>query len=111
MNNKTKAAKWKKESGRRSSLGIEFVGRRGTRKNEEIDWYINESGSPLVIITQGTFKDFLVLRRDVYDNLENMFGLDTTDDIQAHLRKYFYTKWGIETDIIYTFEPGNEGMV
>mgnify|MGYP006267270859 FL=1 len=81
------------------------------KKDEDTDWYVNESGNPLVIINHGTFKGFLVLRRDIYDTLENMFGLDTTDDIQAHLRKYFYTKWGIDTDIIYTFEPGNESMV
>jgi hypothetical protein len=40
-----------------------------------------------------------------------MFGLDTTDDIQAHLRKYFYTKWGLPIDTVYTYNPGNENMV
>jgi len=81
------------------------------KKDEDTDWYANASGNPLVIINHGTFKGLLVLRRDIYDNLEKMFGLDTTDTIQAHLRKYFYTKWGIDVDIIYTFEPGNEYMV
>jgi hypothetical protein len=51
-----------------------------------------------------------MLRRDIYDNLEKMFGLDTTDDIQGHLRKYFYTKWGLPTEIIYTYDSGNEHM-
>jgi hypothetical protein len=40
-----------------------------------------------------------------------MFGLDTTDNIQANLRKYFYTKWGIPVDIVYTYGLGNENMV
>lgn len=80
-------------------------------KDDNIDWYVNKSGRPLVIISQGVFKGLLVLRRDIYDNLGKMFGLDTTDDIQGHLRKYFYTKWGMDVDTIYTFEPGNEDMV
>jgi hypothetical protein len=53
----------------------------------------------------------LALRRDIYDNLEKMFGLDTTDDTQAHLRKYFYTKWGLPVDVVYTYKPGSEDMV
>jgi hypothetical protein len=40
-----------------------------------------------------------------------MFGLDTTDDIQAHLKKYFYTKWGLPVDMVYTYNPGNEVMI
>jgi hypothetical protein len=80
-------------------------------RNKDIDWYVNQSGSPLVIISKGSFKDILALRRDIYDNLENMFGLDTTDDIQANLKKYFFMEWGLPVEIVYTFEPENENMV
>jgi hypothetical protein len=88
-----------------------------SRLNDIIESYlnselgVNQSGRPIVIISKGSFKDILSLRRDVYDNLEKMFGLDTTDDIQAHLRKYFYTKWGLPIDTVYTYSPGNEGMI
>jgi hypothetical protein len=81
------------------------------QRRDDTDWYVNQSGHPLVIISKGSFKDILALRRDIYDNLENMFGLDTTDDIQANLRKYFYMKWELPLEIVYTFEPGNEGVV
>ena len=72
------------------------------------DWYINKSGEPLVIISHGSFKDIIMLRRDIYNDLESMFGLDTTDDIQGKLRKYFYTEWGLPTDVIYTYDRGSE---
>ena len=81
------------------------------QRREDTDWYVNQSGRPIVIISKGSFKDILSLRRDIYDNLEKMFGLDTTDDVQAHLRKYFYTKWGLPIDTVYTYSPGNEVMV
>ena len=81
------------------------------QRRDDTDWYVNQSGHPLVIISKGSFKDILALRRDIYDNLENMFGLETTDDIQANLRKYFYMKWELPLEIVYTFEPGNEGVV
>ena len=81
------------------------------QRRDDTDWYVNQSGRPIVIISKGGFKDILSLRRDIYDNLEKMFGLDTTDDVQAHLRKYFCTKWGLPIDTVYTYSPGNEVMV
>jgi hypothetical protein len=79
--------------------------------NEKTDWYVNKSGKPLVIISHGSFKDIVMLRRDINNNLKNMFGLDTTDDLQANLRKYFYMKWGLPVEMVYTFELSNEDMV
>ena len=72
---------------------------------EDTDWYVDQSGHPLVINSKYNSKDILSLRRDIYGNLEKMFGLDTTDDIQRHLKKYFYTKWGLLVDIVYTYSP------
>lgn len=92
-------------------LSSELSDLKLVERNEDTDWYVNQSGRPIVIISKGSFKDILSLRRDIYDNLEKMFGLDTTDDVQAHLRKYFYTKWGLPIDTVYTYNPGNEGMV
>ena len=92
-------------------LSSELSDLKLVERNENTDWYVNQSGHPLVIISKGSFKDILALRRDIYNNLEKLFGLDTTDDIQANLRKYFYTKWGLSVEIVYTFEPGNEYMV
>jgi hypothetical protein len=94
-----------------SYLNSELGDLKLVERREDTDWYVNQSGRPIVIISKGSFKDILSLRRDVYDNLEKMFGLDTTDDIQAHLRKYFYTKWGLPIDTVYTYSPGNEGMI
>jgi hypothetical protein len=94
-----------------SYLNSELGNLKLVERREDTDWYVNQSGRPIVIISKGSFKDILSLRRDVYDNLEKMFGLDTTDDIQAHLRKYFYTKWGLPIDTVYTYSPGNEGMI
>jgi hypothetical protein len=94
-----------------SYLNSELGDLKLVERREDTDWYVNQSGRPIVIISKGSFKDILSLRRDVYDNLEKMFGLDTTDDIQAHLRKYFYTKWGLPIDTVYTYNPGNENMV
>jgi len=92
-----------------SYLNSELGDLKLINKNEgHDDWYINKSGEPLVIISHGSFKDIIMLRRDIYNNLESMFGLDTTDDIQGHLRKYFYTEWGLPTDVIYTYDRGNE---
>ena len=92
-------------------LSSELSDLKLVERNEDTDWYVNQSGRPIVIISKGSFKDILSLRRDIYDNLEKMFGLDTTDDVQAHLRKYFYTKWGLPVDMVYTYNPGNEDMV
>jgi hypothetical protein len=92
-------------------LSSELSDLKLVERNKNTDWYINQSGYPLVIISKGSFKNILALRRDIYDNLQNMFGLDTTDDIQANLRKYFYMKWDFPVEIVYTFESGNEGMV
>ena len=94
-----------------SYLNSELGNLKLIQRREDTDWYVNQSGRPIVIISKGSFKDILSLRRDVYDNLEKMFGLDTTDDIQGHLRKYFYTKWGLPIDTVYTYSPGNEGMI
>lgn len=94
-----------------SYLSSELGNLNLVQRREDTDWYVNQSGRPIVIISKGSFKDILSLRRDIYDNLEKMFGLDTTDDVQAHLRKYFYTKWGLPIDTVYTYNPGNEGMV
>lgn len=93
-----------------SYLSSELGDLKLVKKKDNLDWYVNRSGEPLVIITKGSFKDYLVLRRDIYDNLENMFGLDTTDDIQANLRKYFHMKWGLPVEIVYTFDSSNEEM-
>jgi hypothetical protein len=94
-----------------SYLNSELGNLNLVQRREDTDWYVNQSGRPIVIISKGSFKDILSLRRDIYDNLEKMFGLDTTDDVQAHLRKYFYTKWGLPIDTVYTYNSGNEGMV
>ena len=94
-----------------SYLSSELGNLNLVQRREDTDWYVNQSGRPIVIISKGSFKDILSLRRDIYDNLEKMFGLDTTDDVQAHLRKYFYTKWGLPIDTVYTYSSGNEGMV
>jgi hypothetical protein len=94
-----------------SYLNSELGNLNLVQRREDTDWYVNQSGRPIVIISKGSFKDILSLRRDIYDNLEKMFGLDTTDDVQAHLRKYFYTKWGLPIDTVYTYSSGNEGMV
>ena len=94
-----------------SYLNSELGNLNLVQRREDTDWYVNQSGRPIVIISKSSFKDILSLRRDIYDNLEKMFGLDTTDDVQAHLRKYFYTKWGLPIDTVYTYNPGNEGMV
>jgi hypothetical protein len=93
-----------------SYLNSELGNLKLIQRREDTDWYVNQSGRPIVIISHGPFKDIVMLRRDIYNNLENMFGLDTTDDIQGHLRKYFYTKWGLPTEIIYTYDRGNEHM-
>lgn len=94
-----------------SYLSYELGNLNLVQRREDTDWYVNQSGRPIVIISKGNFKDILSLRRDIYDNLEKMFGLDTTDDIQAHLKKYFYTKWGLPVDMVYTYNPGNENML
>ena len=94
-----------------SYLNSELGNLNLVQRREDTDWYVNQSGRPIVIISKGSFKDILSLRRDIYDNLEKMFGLDTTDDVQAQLRKYFYTKWGLPIDTVYTYSSGNEGMV
>lgn len=94
-----------------SYLSSELGNLKLIQRREDTDWYVNQSGRPIVIISKGSFKDILSLRRDIYDNLEKMFGLDTTDDVQAHLRRYFYTKWGLPVDMVYTYNPGNESMV
>jgi hypothetical protein len=68
-------------------------------------WYVDESGEPLVVIYPRYHGgDLLVLRRVIYDTVANMFGLETTDDIQAPILKYFREKWGILVNTIYTFE-------
>ena len=94
-----------------SYLSSELGNLNLVQRRDDTDWYVNQSGRPIVIISKGSFKDILSLRRDIYNNLERMFGLDTTDDIQAHLKKYFYTKWGLPVDMVYTYSPGNEGML
>lgn len=94
-----------------SYLSSELGNLKLIKRREDTDWYVNQSGRPIVIVSKYSFKDILSLRRDIYDNLEKMFGLDTTDDIQAHLKKYFYTKWGLPVDMVYTYNPGNENMV
>jgi hypothetical protein len=95
-----------------SYLSSELGDLKLVQRREDTDWYVNQSGRPIVIISKISFgKDILSLRRDIYDNLEKMFGLDTTDDIQAHLRKYFYTNWELPVDIVYTYSPGNESML
>lgn len=94
-----------------SYLSSELGNLKLIKRREDTDWYVNQSGRPIVIVSKGSFKDILSLRRDIYDNLEKMFGLDTTDDIQAHLKKYFYTKWGLPVDMVYTYNPGNEVMI
>jgi hypothetical protein len=92
-------------------LSSELGNLKLVEKKDYLDWYVNESGYPLVIINRGAFRDILALRRDIYETLKNMFGLDTTDDIQDNLRKYFYTKWGLSLDVVYTYGQGNEDMM
>jgi hypothetical protein len=94
-----------------SYLNSELGNLNLVQRRDDTDWYVNQSGRPIVIVSKGSFKDILSLRRDIYDNLEKMFGLDTTDDIQAHLKKCFYTKWGLPVDMVYTYNPGNEVMI
>jgi hypothetical protein len=95
-----------------SYLNSELGNLKLVERREDTDWYVNKSGRPIVIISKRSFgKDILSLRRDIYDNLEKIFGLETTDDIQAHLRKYFYTKWELPVDIVYTYGLGNENML
>jgi hypothetical protein len=40
----------------------------------------------------------------IYETVANMFGLETTDEIQAQILKYFKEKWGMPIRAIYTFE-------
>ena len=94
-----------------SYLSSELGDLKLVQRREDTDWYVNQSGRPIVIISKGSFgNDILSLRRDIYDNLEKMFGLDTTDDIQVHLKKYFNTKWEIPVNVVYTFDPSYENV-
>jgi hypothetical protein len=71
-------------------------------------WYVDKSGEPLVVIYPRYHGgDLLVLRRVIYETVANMFGLETTDDIQAPILKYFREKWGILVNTIYTFEDND----
>ena len=94
-----------------SYLNFELGNLKLIERREDTDWYVNKSGEPLVIISHSSSKDIVMLRRDIYNNLESIFGLDTTNDIQGHLRKYFYTKWELPVDIVYTYGLGNENML
>ena len=69
-------------------------------------WYVDKSGEPSVVIypNYNEGKDLLVLRRVIYETVANMFGLETTDEIQAQILKYFKEKWGMPIRAIYTFE-------
>ena len=95
----------------RNYISSELGDLKLVEKKHDVDWYVNRSGEPMVIINKGSFSDILALRRDIYNNLENMFGLDTTDDIQEHLIKYFRNKWGMPLDVVYTYEIGEEGLM
>jgi hypothetical protein len=88
-------------------LSSELGNLKLVEKDDETDWYVNESGEPLVVTSKGTFKDTFILSRTIYDNLEQLFGLDTTDDLQKHLRRYFYLKWGLDLEMVYTFNREN----
>jgi hypothetical protein len=79
--------------------GLKIVEKRDSY-DELLDVYVDKSGEPLVIIYP---KGLLALNRRVYDSLENIFGLETTDDIQAQLTKYFTEKWGLPVETVYTF--------
>ena len=92
-------------------LSSELGNLKLVEKKDYLDWYVNESGYPLVIIKKGAFRDILALRRDIYETLKNMFGLTKTDDIQRHLIDYFNTKWGLRLDVVYTYGQGNEDML
>lgn len=93
-----------------SYLSSELGNLNLVKYKDDLDWYVNELGYPLVIIKKGVFRNILALRRDIYENLENMFGLSETDDIQNHLINYFNTKWGLGIDVVYTYSLGNEDM-
>jgi hypothetical protein len=96
-----------------SYLNFELGDLKLGRTTKNMDWYVNQSGRPIVIIFNRNItknKNILSLRRDIYDNLEKMFGLDTTDDIQVHLKKYFNTKWEIPVNVVYTFDPSYENV-
>lgn len=93
-----------------SYLNSELGDLKLVRTTKNMDWYVNQSGKPIVSIFKRNHRNILSLRRDIYDNLEKMFGLDTTDNIQVHLKKYFNTKWEIPVNVVYTFDPSYENM-
>ena len=67
-------------------------------------WFVNESGVPY-IRRLGQWDDIYAVSRHIYDNVEKMFGLTTTDEIQREFIKYFREKWGVRINNIYTYEP------
>ena len=67
-------------------------------------WYVDKSGEPLVIIYPRYGNDLVAIKRTIYDTTGKMFGLETTDDIQAPIIKYFSYKWGLQVTAIFTFE-------
>lgn len=69
-------------------------------------WFVNKSGIPYVK-RFGQWDDVYAVSRNIYNNVEKMFGLTTTEDIQNEFKKYFIEKWGVKTRIVYTYEPNN----
>ena len=67
-------------------------------------WFVNKSGVPYVR-KFGRYNDMYAVSRNIYDNVEKMFGLTTTEDIQSEFKKYFLEKWGVKVDTVYTYEP------
>lgn len=68
-------------------------------------WFVNKSGVPYVIRYNSSFGHIFAVSRNIYDNLEIMFGLTTTEDIQNEFKKYFLEKWGVKVNAVYTYEP------
>ena len=70
-------------------------------------WFVNKSGVPYVIRYKSSFGDIFAVTRNIYNNLDIMFGLKTTEDIQKEFIKYFSEKWGVKNSVVYTYEPNN----
>lgn len=72
---------------------------------------VTDSNEPMIIIVDRGDGPEVHVDMDIYGSIHNMFSMNSFEDIQSALIKWFRKHYNISVDDIFTFASGDEEYV
>ena len=92
-----------------------FITQQFGKLNHELDGdrliLVTDDGEPMIVIVDRGDGPEVHVDMDVYGTIYNMFSMNSFEDIQSALIKWFRKHYNVSVDDIFTFASGEENYI